>query len=52
MMSADKAKIIRGAFEPNLLALLAQTEQQADDMINFEFLVFLGQTLMSNPGFT
>jgi hypothetical protein len=52
MITADKAKIIRSAFEPNLLGLLAQTEQQTDDTINFEYLVFLGQILMNNPGFT
>jgi hypothetical protein len=42
MVSADKTKIIRSAFEPNLLTMLIQTEQQTDDMINFEYLVFLG----------
>jgi hypothetical protein len=52
MISADKAKIIRAAFEPNLVGLLIQTEQQTDDQINFEYLVFLGQVLMNNPGFT
>lgn len=52
MISADKAKIIRTAFEPNLMGLLIQTEQQTDDHINFEYLAFLGQVLMNNPGFT
>jgi hypothetical protein len=52
MISVDKAKIIRAAFEPNLVGLLIQAEQQTDDQINFEYLVFLGQVLMNNPGFT
>lgn len=35
-----------------MINLLTQAEQQADDAINFEYLVFLGQILMNNPGFT
>lgn len=32
--------------------MLSQVDQQTDDQINFEFLVFFGQILMNNPGFT
>jgi hypothetical protein len=35
IITNDKAKIIRMAFEPNLLNELAQIEQQSDDKINF-----------------
>lgn len=35
MVVNDKTKIIRSAFEPNLIALLSQAEQQTDDLINF-----------------
>jgi sporulation protein YlmC with PRC-barrel domain len=52
MVSTDKSKILRGAFEPNLINLLLETENQGDESVNFELLVFLGQILMINPGFT
>lgn len=52
MVSLDKSKIIRSAFEPNLVAMLLQAEQDKDENVNFEFLVFFGQILMNNPGFT
>lgn len=52
MLATDKTKILRGGFEPNLINLLLETEKQGDENVNFEFLVFLGQILMNNPGFT
>ena len=52
MVSTDKTKILRGGFEPNLINLLLETENQGDEAVNFDLLVFLGQILMSNPGFT
>lgn len=40
LLTSDKSKILRSKLEPNIISLLNLADQQTDDQVNFEFIVF------------